>query len=33
VWDESHTDTPLRTQAGGRGKPLKKISRPEEKLI
>ncbi|MEJ8839521.1 proteasome-type protease [Ramlibacter sp. AN1133] len=33
VWDESHTDTPLRTQAGGRGKPLKKISRPDEKLI
>jgi putative proteasome-type protease len=33
VWDESHTETPLRTPAGGRSKPLKKISRPEEKLI
>lgn len=33
VWDESHTDTPLRTQAGGRSKPLKKISTPEERLI
>jgi putative proteasome-type protease len=33
VWDETHTDTPLRTQAGGRSKPLKKITRPEEKLI
>jgi putative proteasome-type protease len=33
VWDESHTDTPLLTQAGGRSKPLKKITRPEEKLI
>jgi putative proteasome-type protease len=33
VWDESHTDTPLRTEAGGRSKPLKKITRPEEKLI
>jgi len=33
VWDESHTDTPLRTQAGARRKPLKKISRPDEKLI
>jgi putative proteasome-type protease len=33
VWDESHTDTPLRTQAGGRSKPLRKITRPEEKLI
>jgi putative proteasome-type protease len=33
VWDESHTETPLRTQAGGRSKPLKKISRPDEKLI
>lgn len=33
VWDESHTDTPLRTHAGGRSKPLKKITRPEEKLI
>lgn len=33
VWDESHTDTPLRTEAGGRAKALKKITRPEEKLI
>lgn len=33
VWDETHTDTPLRTHAGGRSKPLKKITRPEEKLI
>lgn len=33
VWDESHTDTPLRTQAGGRSKPLKKITTPEERLI
>ncbi len=33
VWDESHTDTPLRTPAGGRAKPLKKITRPDEKLI
>jgi putative proteasome-type protease len=33
VWDQSHTDTPLLTAAGGRSKPLRKISRPEEKLI
>ena len=34
VWDEAHTDTPLRAEATtGRSKPLKKISRPEEKLI
>ena len=33
VWDQSHTDTPLRTEASGRSKPLRKISRPEEKLI
>jgi putative proteasome-type protease len=33
VWDESHTDHPLRTAAGARNKPLKKITRPEEKLI
>ena len=33
VWDERHTDTPLRTQAGGRSKPLKKITTPEERLI
>jgi len=33
VWDQSHTDIPLRTSAGGRSKPLQKITRPEEKLI
>ncbi|MCG2594041.1 proteasome-type protease [Ramlibacter sp. XY19] len=33
VWDDAHTDTPLRAEATGRSKPLKKISRPEEKLI
>ena len=33
VWDDAHTDTPLRTESSGRSKPLKKISRPEEKLI
>ena len=33
VWGQAHTDTPLRTDAVGRGKPLKKITRPEEKLI
>ena len=33
VWDETHTDTPLLTHAGGRSKPLKKITRPEETLI
>lgn len=33
VWDQSHTDTPLMTQAGGRSKPLKKITSPDEKLI
>ncbi|RYF19151.1 MAG: peptidase [Comamonadaceae bacterium] len=33
VWDETHTETPLRTHAGGRSKPLKKISTPEERLI
>lgn len=32
VWDDRHTDTPLKTE-GGRSKPLKKITRPEEKLI
>jgi len=32
VWDDAHTDTPLK-QDGGRHKALKKISRPEEKLI
>jgi putative proteasome-type protease len=33
VWDDSHTNTPLRTEADGRSKPLRKITRPEEKLI
>ena len=33
VWDDAHTETPLRSVAGGRSKPLKKITRPEEKLI
>jgi putative proteasome-type protease len=32
VWDDRHTDTPLKT-SDGRSKPLKKITRPEEKLI
>jgi putative proteasome-type protease len=32
VWDGAHTDTPLKVE-GGRSKPLKKISRPEERLI
>ena len=34
VWDDAHTDIPLRVEgSGGRSKPLKKITRPEEKLI
>lgn len=33
VWDDSHTDTPLLTEASARSKPLRKITRPEEKLI
>jgi putative proteasome-type protease len=33
VWDHSHTETPLLTAAGARSKPLRKITRPEEKLI
>lgn len=32
VWDDAHTDTPLKMPAG-RLKPLKKISGPDEKLI
>jgi putative proteasome-type protease len=32
VWDDAHTDTPLKIE-NGRNKPLKKISRPEERLI
>jgi putative proteasome-type protease len=31
VWDDAHTDTPLKTESAA--KPLKKITRPEEKLI
>jgi putative proteasome-type protease len=31
VWDDAHTDTPLKTN--GRSKPLKKITRPDERLI
>ncbi|MCC2674526.1 MAG: proteasome alpha subunit (Multicatalytic endopeptidase complex alpha subunit)-like protein [Ramlibacter sp.] len=33
VWDSSHTETPLLTAASGRAKPLKKITRPDERLI
>ena len=32
VWDDTHTDTPLKV-AEAQNKPLRKISRPEEKLI
>ena len=32
VWDDTHTDTPLKV-AEPRNQPLRKISRPEEKLI
>jgi putative proteasome-type protease len=32
VWDDAHTDTPLKVE-GGRSKPLKKITRPDERLI
>jgi len=34
VWDDTHTETPLRSSGHeGRNKPLKKITRPEERLI
>ncbi|MCW2957079.1 MAG: proteasome alpha subunit (Multicatalytic endopeptidase complex alpha subunit)-like protein [Thermoleophilia bacterium] len=33
VWDDSHCEFPLKTASTGRAKPLKKISRPDEKLI
>jgi putative proteasome-type protease len=34
VWNGAHTDTPLRCDPAGTGtKPLKKITRPEEKLV
>ncbi|MGZ5270501.1 MAG: peptidase, partial [Ramlibacter sp.] len=32
VWDDAHTETPLKVD-NARSKPLKKISRPEERLI
>ena len=32
VWDDAHTDIPLKVQAGS-SKPLKKITRPDERLI
>ena len=32
VWDDAQTDTPLKTE-NPRSKPLRKISRPEERLI
>lgn len=32
VWDDAHTDTPLKV-ADGRTAPLRKITKPEEKLI
>ena len=32
VWDDAHTDTPLKV-ADARSKPLKKITRPDERLI
>jgi putative proteasome-type protease len=32
VWDDAHTDTPLKV-AEAQNQPLKKITRPEEKLV
>jgi putative proteasome-type protease len=32
VWDDTHTEVPLKVQ-GGRNPPLKKITRPDERLI
>ena len=32
VWDDTHTDTPMKVDDGG-SKPLRKISRPEDRLI
>ena len=32
VWDDAHTDTPLKVD-DSRSKPLKKITRPDERLI
>ena len=31
VWDDKHTDVPLKS--AGRNPPLKKITRPDERLI
>jgi putative proteasome-type protease len=33
VWDDSHSDNPLKAGNSGRSKPLRKITRPEERLI
>jgi putative proteasome-type protease len=33
VWDDTHTDRPLKSPEGALNKPLRKITRPEEKLI
>jgi putative proteasome-type protease len=33
VWDDAHTDTPLKVGADARHRPLKKITKPEERLI
>jgi putative proteasome-type protease len=32
VWDDTHTDVPLKAK-GSRHPPLKKITRPDERLI
>jgi len=33
VWDDKHTDVPLKVESGSKSKPLKKITRPDERLI
>ena len=33
VWDDAHTDTPLKVEGDARSRPLRKITKPEEKLI
>jgi putative proteasome-type protease len=33
VWDDSHSDNPLIAGNSGRSKPLRKIGRPEDRLI
>jgi putative proteasome-type protease len=34
VWDDAHTEIPLKTTAtSARNAPLKKITRPDERLI